>query len=105
MRVAVDTARELGCGQTTASRATVLGGRAVIDAAAKLKEKLDGRPMADLAGQEFYGEVMVDWTTKPGAGTGSPVTHFAYGWATQVVDPGRAPAGSTRSSPRTTSAR
>ena len=43
VRVAVDTARELGCGQTTASRATVLGGRAVIDAASKLKKNLNGR--------------------------------------------------------------
>ncbi len=85
VRVAVDTDRELGCGQTTASRATVLGGRAVIDAAARLREKLDGRPIADLAGQEFLGEAMVDWTTRPGASTDSPVTHFAYGWATQVV--------------------
>ena len=85
VRVEVDTARELGCGQTTASRATVLGGRAVIEAAGRLKEKLNGAGLADLAGQEFYGEVLIDWTTKPGAGTPEPVTHFAYGWATQVV--------------------
>ena len=85
VHVAVDTGRELGCGQTTASRATVLGGRAVIDAAARLKEKLDGRPIAILAGQEFHGEAVVDWTTRPGASTDRPVTHFAYGWATQVV--------------------
>jgi selenium-dependent xanthine dehydrogenase len=81
----VDTSRELGCGQTTASRATVLGGRAVIDAARKLKATLNGRAMADLAGTEFHGEVIVDWTTKPGAPVENPVTHFAYGWATQVV--------------------
>jgi selenium-dependent xanthine dehydrogenase len=85
VRVAVDTASELGCGQTTASRATVLGGRAVIDAAGKLKAKLNGGRLADLAGQEFYGEVLIDWTTKPGAAAADPVTHFAYGWATQVV--------------------
>src|SRR5262249_12017751 len=40
VRVEVDTCYELGCGQTTASRATVLGGRAVIDAAAKLRADL-----------------------------------------------------------------
>ena len=85
VHVAVDTARELGCGQTTASRATVLGGRAVIDAAARLKASLNGRCLADLAGQEFCGEVLIDWTTKPGADVADPVTHFAYGWATQVV--------------------
>jgi selenium-dependent xanthine dehydrogenase len=83
--VRVDTERELECGQTTASRATVLGGRAVIDAAAKLKAELGGRPLRELADQEFYGEVSIDWTTKPGAATSEPVTHFAYGWATQCV--------------------
>ena len=38
--VEVDTRYELGCGQTTASRATVLGGRSVLVAAAKLKADL-----------------------------------------------------------------
>ncbi len=85
VRVVVDTTHELGCGQTTASRATVLGGRAVIAAAGQLKAKLNGGSLADLAGQEFYGEVLIDWTTKPGTVTDNPVTHFAYGWATQVV--------------------
>ena len=85
VRVTVDTDHELGCGQTTASRATVLGGRAVLGAAAKLNAKLNGGRLADLAGQEFYGEVVIDWTTRPGDPTPDPVTHFAYGWATQVV--------------------
>ncbi|HXP22119.1 MAG TPA: selenium-dependent xanthine dehydrogenase [Streptosporangiaceae bacterium] len=85
VRVVVETSRELGCGQTTASRATVLGGRAVIDAAGRLKARINGRRLADLAGQEFYGEVLVDWTTRPGTAAENPVTHFAYGWATQVV--------------------
>ena len=85
VRVVVNTSHELGCGQTTASRATVLGGRAVIEAASKLKARLNGACLADLAGQEFYGEVLIDWTTKPGAAVGNPVTHFAYGWGTQVV--------------------
>ncbi len=81
--VEVDTCYELGCGQTTASRATVLGGRAVIDAAAKLRADLAGRDLADLAGREYRGEVRVGWTTP--AGAENPVTHFAYGWATQVA--------------------
>ena len=83
--VEVDTCYELGCGQTTASRATVLGGRAVIGAAAKLRADLAGGELADLAGREYRGEVCIDWTTKPGAAVDNPVTHFAYGWATQVV--------------------
>ena len=85
VRVMVDTGRELGTGQTTASRATVLGGRAVIAAAARLRAALAGRRLEDLAGREFYGEMVVDWTTRIGPGVTDPVTHFAYGWATQVV--------------------
>jgi selenium-dependent xanthine dehydrogenase len=80
VRVVVDTERELGEGQTTASRATVLGGNAVVDAARKLKAA--GR-IEDLAGREFVGEFTVDWTTSNDAA--EPVTHLAYGWATQVV--------------------
>jgi selenium-dependent xanthine dehydrogenase len=83
--VLVDTERDLGTGQTTASRATVLGGQAVIDAARKLRAELNGGRLEDLAGREFYGEMKVDWTTKAGAKVEHPVTHMAYGWATQVV--------------------
>jgi selenium-dependent xanthine dehydrogenase len=83
--VVVDTMRELDTGQTTASRSTVLGGRAIIEAASKLKASLNGGRLEDLAGQEFYGEVMVDWTHKPGHGPEGGATHFAYGWATQVA--------------------
>jgi xanthine dehydrogenase molybdenum-binding subunit len=81
--VAVDTARELDTGQTTASRSTVLGGNAVIDAARKLKAELDGHRLEELAGREFQGEFAVDWT-RPNDDP-EPVTHLAYGWATQVV--------------------
>lgn len=85
VRVVVDTIRELDTGQCTASRSTMLGGRAIIAAAAKLKAALDRRRLEDLAGQEFYGEVMVDWTYKPGHGPDGAATHFGYGWATQVA--------------------
>jgi xanthine dehydrogenase molybdenum-binding subunit len=89
IRVTVDTRRELDTGETTSSRATMLGGRAVLRACEALLEVLpglgpDGR-LADLAGQEFAGEMVVDWTTKLDADVEEPVTHFAYGWATQVV--------------------
>jgi xanthine dehydrogenase molybdenum-binding subunit len=57
----------------------------VIDAAAKLRADSSGGSLADLAGREYTGEVCVDWTTKPGVPVDNPVTHFAYGWATQVV--------------------
>ncbi len=45
VRVVVDTQRDLDTGQTTASRSTVLGGRAVIEAANKLKEALEQAPL------------------------------------------------------------
>ena len=84
--VGVDTRYELDTGQTTASRGTMLGGRAVMDAAAKLRAELGDRPLASLAGREFYGEFKVDWTTSPDdMSIENPVTHFAYAWATQVV--------------------
>jgi selenium-dependent xanthine dehydrogenase len=85
VRVSVDTSRELETGQTTASRATVLGGRAIIEAVKNLKASLNGGALEDLAGREFYGEVKVDWTHKPGQGPDGAATHFAYGWATQMV--------------------
>jgi len=85
VHVIVDTERELDTGQTTASRSTVLGGLAVIDAAEQLRAALDGGHMEDLAGQEFRGAVTFDHTTPPGADVEHPVTHFAYGWAVQVV--------------------
>ena len=89
VRVLVDTEQELDTGETTASRATTLGGQAVADAARRLRAALEalgpgGRPQ-DLAGREFSGEFVVDWTTPIGEGIPDPVTHLAYGWATQVV--------------------
>jgi xanthine dehydrogenase molybdenum-binding subunit len=89
IRVTVDTHRELDTGETTSSRATMLGGRAVLRACEALLEALPGvgpdGQLADLAGREFEGQVVVDWTTKLEADVAEPVTHFAYGWATQVV--------------------
>ena len=84
--VVVDTERELGTGQTTASRGTTLGGRAVLDAVTRLRAAAQGgASLESLAGQEFPGEVVVDWTTPNSRPPAERVTHFAYGWATQVV--------------------
>ncbi len=83
IRVLVDTERELETGQTTASRATVLGGNAVVDAARKLRAALEEHTIDELAGHEFLGEILIDWTTPNDAA--EPITHLAYGWATQVV--------------------
>ncbi len=85
VRVVVDTDRDLDTGLTTASRSTVLGGRAVIEAARALKAALGSGRLDDLAGREFRGETVVDWTTALGPDVEEPVTHLAYGWAAQVV--------------------
>jgi xanthine dehydrogenase molybdenum-binding subunit len=87
IRVVVDTTHELDTGETTASRATMLGGRAVLAACDALCHAGGFEPvdLAAFAGREFAGEVVEDRTTPLGADTDEPVTHFAYGWATQVV--------------------
>ena len=85
IRVVVDTERELDTGETTASRATLLGGQAVLRAAWALRTELGRSSLAQLAGREFEGEFVVDWTTPMGVDVADPITHVAYGWATQVV--------------------
>jgi xanthine dehydrogenase molybdenum-binding subunit len=84
-RVSADTKYDLDCGQTTASRATFLGCRAVQEAARKLKSDLEARALGELAGRTYYGEVLIDDTVSLEAGSEKPRTHFAYGFATQVV--------------------
>ncbi len=82
----VDSTYELDCGQTTGSRATLFGGRAVVEAARRLRADLDaGRSLADLAGRVYEGEVVIRDTTAPGADVAKIKTHTAYGFATQVV--------------------
>jgi xanthine dehydrogenase molybdenum-binding subunit len=83
--VVVDTEHELDTGETTASRATVLGGQAVLDAARRLNEARGDRELAALAGRDFHGEFVVDWTTELREDDPEPMTHLAYSWATQVV--------------------
>ncbi|MGQ0723357.1 MAG: selenium-dependent xanthine dehydrogenase [Candidatus Eiseniibacteriota bacterium] len=82
----VDSTYQLACGQTTGSRATLFGGRAVASAAAKLRAELDlGRTLADMAGEVFAADVLVDDTTAPGkTKDGKIKTHTAFGYATQV---------------------
>ncbi|HWO00745.1 MAG TPA: selenium-dependent xanthine dehydrogenase [Blastocatellia bacterium] len=84
--VSADTKYSLDCGQTTASRGTFLGCRGVQEAARKLKADLDTKKtLRDLAGKTYYGEVLIDDTTSLEAHAETPKTHFAYGFATQVV--------------------
>ncbi|GMV42681.1 MAG: carbon-monoxide dehydrogenase large subunit [Myxococcales bacterium] len=86
-RPRVDSTHPLPVGQTTGSRATLLGGRAVEQAAQKLKAALDaGRTLGELAGEVFAGDIVIDDTTKPGyPRDGRIKTHTTYAFATQVV--------------------
>jgi selenium-dependent xanthine dehydrogenase len=78
----VDTRFALDCGQTTGSRATLLAGRAVVEAAQKLRLDLDrGATPESLAGREYAGEVVIDDTNALGTG---PKTHTTFGFATQL---------------------
>ncbi|MCM2251338.1 MAG: selenium-dependent xanthine dehydrogenase [Ramlibacter sp.] len=83
----VNSRFELGGGQTTGSRATMLSGRATIAAAEKLRDDLKaGHTLRDLAGRIYEGETTIDDTTAPGQlKNGKIKTHTAFGWSTQVV--------------------
>ncbi len=71
-------------GTTSGSRQTMITGEAVRRACEKLMEaKKDGKTLSDLAGQEFYGEYLAK-TDPLGADVPNPVSHVAYGYATQV---------------------
>ena len=84
-RPRVDTRFALDCGQTTGSRATLFGGRAVIAAAQALRADLDaGHPLAALAGRVYAGEIAVNDTTALGADVPKVKTHTTFGFATQV---------------------
>jgi xanthine dehydrogenase molybdenum-binding subunit len=84
VRIRVDTEREFGTGQTTASRGTFLGGLAVRRACEQLRSRLDGGALEDLVGEEFIGEVSFT-LTQPMDDPHLQRSHICYGWATQVV--------------------
>ena len=85
VRVNIDTTEPTPCGMTTASRATVLGGRAVIKAGQEMKKDLDaGKTISQLAGKKYFGEVVIDYTTALEDKTKKPITHMSFGFATQV---------------------
>ena len=79
VRVVVDTTRELGAGQTTGSRGTVMGVGAVSDACRRALA--DGcRPDVD-----YEGEYRVDWTNSLEEGLENPVIHAVFSFAAQLV--------------------
>jgi aldehyde oxidoreductase len=79
------TDSEVVGGTTTASRGTFLLGNALIIAAEKLKQDLAGKKLSELVGRKYQGRWMCDWTTRPGKDVANPQTHFAYGYAAQLV--------------------
>jgi xanthine dehydrogenase molybdenum-binding subunit len=77
--VIVDTTRELGAGQTTGSRGTVMGAGAVSDACRRALA--DGcRP-----GVDYEGEYRVDWTNSLDEGLENPIIHAVLSYAAQLV--------------------
>jgi xanthine dehydrogenase molybdenum-binding subunit len=80
IEVIVDTTRELGFGQTTGSRGTLMAAGSVKDAcAAALRGGCE-------IGVDYVGEHLVDWTEKIGdPDHPQPVIHSAFGYATQMA--------------------
>jgi aldehyde oxidoreductase len=85
IRITVETKAGIPTGMTTSSRATVLVGNAVIDGSKKLMADLKTKNLNELTGKVYTGRYLCDWTTKPGSDSERIVTHFAYGYATQLV--------------------
>jgi aldehyde oxidoreductase len=79
-----DTKYTPDSGTTTASRQTVFAGQAARKAALELKADLDnGKKLEDLEDKEYIGEF--DFKTDPmGSLKPNPVSHIAYGYATQL---------------------
>jgi selenium-dependent xanthine dehydrogenase len=78
--VIVDTTRQLGFGQTTGSRGTLMAAGAVQQACAAALA--DGcRP-----GVDYHGEHVIDWTDKIGdPAQPNPTIHAAFGYAAQLA--------------------
>mgnify|MGYP001227785114 FL=1 len=77
--VLVDTSRELGAGQTTGSRGTLMGAGAVADACNKAIEG------GCKIGVDYEGEYRVDWTNSLSENLENPIIHSTFGYASQVV--------------------
>ena len=82
-------APELGekTGETWASRGTALTTAAAIIAAKKFNEARQTKSLEELAGQDFYGDYVCDFTTRPGTpeAVKNPTTHLTFSYSTQVV--------------------
>ena len=85
----VGWAPELGekVGETWASRGGTLTAAAAIEAAKKFNEARKTKSLEELVGQEFYGDYVCAFTTRPGTpeAVKNPTTHLTFSYATQVV--------------------
>ena len=79
IKVIVDSTRELGAGQTTGSRGTLMGAGAVQDACRNAL--LDGCQV----GLDYEGTYRINWTNSLSEGLENPVIHSTFGYASQVV--------------------
>jgi selenium-dependent xanthine dehydrogenase len=70
-------------GDTSGSRQTMITGEACRRACLKLHEALAGNSLKSMVGKEFYGEYLAK-TDPLGADVPNPVSHVAYGYATQM---------------------
>lgn len=70
-------------GTTSGSRQTLITGEAVKRACEKMKEDLSSHSLSELEGKEYTGEYLAA-TDPMGSDKKNPVSHVAYGYATQV---------------------
>ncbi|MBQ9721876.1 MAG: molybdopterin-dependent oxidoreductase, partial [Oscillospiraceae bacterium] len=70
-------------GDTSGSRQTLITGEAVRRACVKLREALETQTLRELMGREFYGAYYAK-TDPLGSDKPNPVSHVAYGYATQL---------------------
>lgn len=78
-----NTANSPDSGTTSGSRQTLITGEAARRACEKLMEDLKDRTLEDLEGRDYVGEYLAK-TDKMGSDVPNPVSHVAYGYATQV---------------------
>lgn len=70
-------------GTTSGSRQTLITGEATLRACELLKKDLKDHTLAELEGREYLGEYLAK-TDPMGSDIKNPVSHVAYGYATQV---------------------
>ncbi len=85
IEVKIETNAGIPTGMTTSSRATALLGNAIIDAAKKINQDLKNSKLENIVGNVYKGSYVCDWTTKPGDKVKEIITHYSYGYATQLV--------------------